>query len=503
MALNYIHFWVLGFALLANVALTIYILARRLKSIASLYYFIFMLAVVLHIAGDLFFQLSADMWSAFFWIIMYWAGFFFIAHFFFLFTTAYPRNRLLIFNSEQAKHWLILIPISLLYILVNSSDYVKSIILSPTGINTVEYGSLYVLGVGYIALFLGVGFIGLYKEYRAAPLASEKRRIGWVLTGYFLAGAFGWICDVFLLKLLGFGELKVASFFILISAFTMSYAVIGHKVFAIEPITEGSVASRPLIDTQAGKTYSYVEKSKVRRKAFRLFADHVRHNRQGLVISTIYPEQVRKTYNLQKTPVLWLSESSGVEKERVSPREIDTLLRSINQFLDKAKNPAILIEGIKSLIIENGIEKTRIFLEAVAKDVKEKGVVLFISLSEDESEFYELMKSTGTAKKNGEDLKKQLFSNKISEDTYKELAAEVEGRIIDAEARMKLVEEKMLGQAIGISDKERQKIILDNKLNIVKYKIAKRLLDEKVGSELLKDVEKKIFELNEENEEKE
>ncbi|MBT4869993.1 MAG: hypothetical protein HON47_00265, partial [Candidatus Diapherotrites archaeon] len=99
MAIEYIHLILLEVSLVASLLLTLIVLSKKLKSLASLYYFFFMCAISVHIAGDLFFQLSTTVRDALFWIYVYWVGFFFLAIFFFYFATAFPKRKRLFFTN--------------------------------------------------------------------------------------------------------------------------------------------------------------------------------------------------------------------------------------------------------------------------------------------------------------------------------------------------------------------------------------------------------------------
>jgi len=498
MVIEYIHALLLGTSLVANTFLTIFVLSKKLKSLASIYYFFFMCSIVVHIIGDLFFQMSTTVRDALFWMYIYWIGFFFLAIFFFYFTTVFPKQKKIFFANEPSKLILMLIPFGLIYILLYSGEFVKEIVFSQTTVNYVVYGNLYWMGTAHLAIFMGLGLIKLFIEYKQTIFESERKNIQLVFIGLFIAAFFGMLGDVFLIRLLGFGELKLASVFIFISCIVMSYVTIKHKIFTIVPVSEEVSKDKPLIDVESGKSYFVDEKSKGRKKAFRLFSDIVRHNRQGLVISTDHPNQIRQKYLLEKTPIIWLSDSIEMKKDNIKPNEIEALNSTIHQFIDNAINPVILIDGIKKLLIANGSRKTTDFFKSIMDKTSKTNSILFFSVGNDEKEFTDIFNETVAITKTINELEKKLLSRKITPQTHSEMLIETWEELVEKEAEMKMIEEEIIGKVTGTDNIERQLIIEKKALNIIEYYTAKRKFESNTGKEIFNNLNKKIVRLENE-----
>jgi hypothetical protein len=376
-----------------------------------------------------------------------------------------------------------------------SNDFVSKITISNSDINYVIYGNLYWLVVGYLALFLGSGFFVLYEEYKKTQVASEKRNIELVFIGCFIAAFFGLLGDVFLVRLLGFGELKLASVFIFFSCIVMGYVAVQHKVFTIKPVSEENVDTKVMFSAELGKIYSFEEKNETRRRGFRFFADLVKHGRQGLLVSTIYPEQVRKIYNLMKTPVIWVTDSQEMKEEKINPKEIDALNRSICLFLERANNPVLLIEGIKQLVIENGSSKVVEFLNSITSKTKETKTTLFFSLRGEESRFIELFNEVNSLKGSLVALNEKYFSRTISENAYLELLRDLEKEIIDREAEFRIIEDFLLGKISVVSSVEKKKLLLEKSIQLINYKAGKRTLDARISEPLRNSLQKELVAL--------
>jgi len=411
---------------------------------------------------------------------------------FFLFASSFPRSRPVVFQNERSRAFILILPLFLTYLLLFSNDFVSSVKISATTINSVNYGSVYWLVVSYLAIFLGGGFAVLYDEYRKTSVASEKRDIKLVWVGTFIAAFFGLLGDAVLIRALGFGDLKLASVFILFSCIIMSYVSVKHKIFVIKPVSEESISTKPMFSAEIGKEYFFNEKNEIRRRAFRMFADQVKHDKQGLVVSTFYPEQVRRVYRLEKTPLIWLTESVAASGEKFKPKEIDALNRSVCLFLERATKPVLLIEGIKILVVENGADKVIELLNAIGKKARETNAVVFFSLKEKEVSFLELFNGVNSLKLSLKDLEKKFFSHELSEEAFFEMVMDTEEEIIEMEAELKLTEEEMLGKLARVPEQEQKRLLLEKSIQIIKYRMAKHSLDERVSVPLLNKQQKEL-----------
>lgn len=73
----------------------------------------------------------------------------------------------------------------------------------------------------------------------------------------------------------------------------------------------------------------------------------------GLLITRTLPKRIREKYNLQKTPIIWLTTNRIQGETCVSPTGIAELSGVLVSFLDQTKNGIILIEGLEYLVSQN------------------------------------------------------------------------------------------------------------------------------------------------------
>ena len=84
---------------------------------------------------------------------------------------------------------------------------------------------------------------------------------------------------------------------------------------------------------------------------------------RGLIVAREYPESIRKNYNIQVTPIIWLTESPG--ERRVAPTSLAVLTDTIIRFMESNPNSIILLEGIEYLVTFNDFKKVMRSLDSL------------------------------------------------------------------------------------------------------------------------------------------
>ncbi len=100
---------------------------------------------------------------------------------------------------------------------------------------------------------------------------------------------------------------------------------------------------------------SYVLRESPTKKTYEIFIDKVTHDYQGLCITRMNPEVVKKQYDLQKTPILWLSD---VKDSKVfSSSDLLLISKLILDFIGKAEKSVVLLDRIDYLIAKHGFQE--------------------------------------------------------------------------------------------------------------------------------------------------
>ena len=100
-------------------------------------------------------------------------------------------------------------------------------------------------------------------------------------------------------------------------------------------------------------------------KGFDIFIDYVKHKKQGLCISRQSPPKIRSKFNLEKTPIIWLTKAETQKERCVSPEDLTKLDSTIKNFVKEADDGIVLLEGLEYLSIHNSFNSVIKFMNSL------------------------------------------------------------------------------------------------------------------------------------------
>ncbi len=114
-------------------------------------------------------------------------------------------------------------------------------------------------------------------------------------------------------------------------------------------------------------------------QAYELFLSALNQNYLGLGLVRDDPRRVREKYNVQKTPLIWLTSNTvkGVPCERT----VLSLRSLLLEFLEKNPRSVILIQSIDYLILENGFESVIKLLHALQDSIAVHPSIVLLSVN--------------------------------------------------------------------------------------------------------------------------
>jgi len=131
----------------------------------------------------------------------------------------------------------------------------------------------------------------------------------------------------------------------------------------VKPVREAAKATLPVYDLPMGKIY--VVFNRAPEKAYEVFTDQITHGVEGLCITHLDPEEVRRMWGFKETPIIKLSDEKGGDRY-ISPRNLPLLFMTIKSFVESSHNSIVLIDSIEQLIKENaGVLPEREILDFV------------------------------------------------------------------------------------------------------------------------------------------
>lgn len=134
--------------------------------------------------------------------------------------------------------------------------------------------------------------------------------------------------------------------------------IVEEKV-SVKPVLEAAEATKPAYELTAGKIYLAPD------KAYEIFKDQITHGIEGLCITRLDPEEVRRTWGFKETPIIKLSNEKGGDRY-ISPTNLPLLYLTIKSFVESSKNSIVLVDSIEFLADQNrGLVPDRDLLDFV------------------------------------------------------------------------------------------------------------------------------------------
>jgi two-component system cell cycle response regulator len=99
-------------------------------------------------------------------------------------------------------------------------------------------------------------------------------------------------------------------------------------------------------------------------RAFRILESQLARGAKGLVVSRIYPDEVRRRYRLKDVPVLWLSRGYG--KDAVNPTNLGAIIQNVEKFVSGKEDSVVLFDGLEYLLVQNDAQKVVKFVQTLA-----------------------------------------------------------------------------------------------------------------------------------------
>ncbi len=84
---------------------------------------------------------------------------------------------------------------------------------------------------------------------------------------------------------------------------------------------------------------------------------------RGIIVTREFPENIRERFNIQVTPIIWLTETAG--ERRIAPTSLAVLTDTLIRFMESNPNSIILLEGIEYLMTFNEFKKVLKYLDSL------------------------------------------------------------------------------------------------------------------------------------------
>ncbi len=148
-------------------------------------------------------------------------------------------------------------------------------------------------------------------------------------------------------------------------------------VHQIQPVAEKSVGGQSKYALR--QSYSYLVLEEAVGKSGDIFKDLVTHGVSGLAVTRTHPDKIRKQFDLEKTPIIWLSKERDYDPH-IDPSDVVGLGYTIKEFIKKSDDGVVWVAGIEYLAVQNSYAETLKFLQSVNEAVAQSRARLIVSV---------------------------------------------------------------------------------------------------------------------------
>ncbi|MFC2153890.1 CBS domain-containing protein [Candidatus Altiarchaeota archaeon] len=148
-------------------------------------------------------------------------------------------------------------------------------------------------------------------------------------------------------------------------------------VLQIQPVSEKRAKGKAQHSLKQGYSYLILEEELSR--SGEIFVDLVIHGAHGLGITRKHPDKIRDKYNLEKTPLIWLSKERGYESH-IDPTDIVGLGFTIKEFIRKSNDGVVLFSGVEYLMTQNSYSEVIKFIQSINEAISQSKTRFIISL---------------------------------------------------------------------------------------------------------------------------
>ncbi len=131
------------------------------------------------------------------------------------------------------------------------------------------------------------------------------------------------------------------------------------------------------LNLKSGKGYIVMEKKPQR--IYEGFVVEIGEGKSGLVVTSEHPKSIREKWELEKTPIIWLTSRTG--KAYIDPSKLGSITSSISQFIENSKDSLILIDGIEVLMLNNEFNQVLKMINEIDDLLVDNNAILLISLN--------------------------------------------------------------------------------------------------------------------------
>jgi Trk K+ transport system NAD-binding subunit len=250
-----------------------------------------------------------------------------------------------------------------------------------------EYGPVY----NYFFLWFQIipfiyAFVLFVVKYFTTHHEDKKKQIFYLVVGSAFPIMIGIPTGV-ILPAMGLSLPPHNNLLSLIMSVFIAVGIIKYKFLSVQPVSEPIVPGRRF-EKSISRDYllkqghsHLIKQENADDVTYDLLLSQLYQRRYGLIITPHNPSKIRHEYDIQTTPIVWLTDTE-TEHLAIDPIDIAQLYETIRKFIKRVPNSVILIDGIDYLVAHNNFAKVLHFIRQVKQSIARSDDCLIVTKGE-------------------------------------------------------------------------------------------------------------------------
>lgn len=357
-----------------NLIIAIYILSKRPKELLNRVFSLFVFSFSIWGFSEVVPRITSDPLTAYMWIRFGGLGWCFMLSLYLHFVLVFARQ------AKWLKNWFTYVILYFPPVIFLNLFMFTDLIYKQTPVYTF-YGYTSFPGDfvwSYVVYYSFIYFFAIYFLVRTmfSTGTLRKNQTKPILLGCTVILVIGTLTNV-VFPALGIPFPEIATTTSLLWMGCNFYAVLRHRLF-IDPIEKKILIWEQKYNLEKG---SYMVKEPIPEKSYKIFFEQIYHGKDGLCFTKLSPDRIKKKYEVENPPVIWISFKEG--DNIISPKGINTIEQAISEFIKSMKTPFIFLDCFFVIMMINGWGTSLKWINRIKEKCRVNNSFFLISINPD------------------------------------------------------------------------------------------------------------------------
>ena len=252
---------------------------------------------------------------------------------------------------------------------------------TPLGFATIQERG-FLAAIAYVGVALVLSTYCCFGAYRRFT-GPEKAQVGLIGVAALVPIVGGTLTEI-VLPLMHISTYELATVLLLPTVIIFTIAIAKYKLLTLPPITrffipapEAYLSTKPKYKLEVGRSYLIKEHEPDR--SVRMLIDQIKHSIPGLWITSVDPRLIRKKYDLNRTPILYVDAERPPGEARLSISQPAQIKKLVQGQLTRVRGRSVVfVDCFEELVMANDFKRSLDLIQELGKICSEHASNLIV-----------------------------------------------------------------------------------------------------------------------------